>query len=66
MRSFEACTVHQILLGDQVKGDKRAGNAARIGEMRNEYTILVWKPEGKRRVDLRVDGKIILELILGN
>jgi hypothetical protein len=36
--------------------------------MRNAYTILIGKPEGKRRdhsEDLGVDGRIILEWILG-
>jgi hypothetical protein len=33
-----------------------------MGEMRNVYSILVGKPEGKRPLeDLYVDGKIILE-----
>jgi hypothetical protein len=34
--------------------------------MRNAYNILVGKHEGKRKLeDLGVDGRIILELILG-
>jgi hypothetical protein len=37
-----------------------------MGKMRNGYKILVGKPEGKIRLeDLGVDGKIILEWILG-
>jgi len=36
------------------------------GKMRNAYTILVRKPEGKRPFeDLGVDGRVILKLILG-
>jgi hypothetical protein len=37
-----------------------------MGEMRNAYSILVGKPEGNRPlVRLGIDGKIILECILG-
>jgi hypothetical protein len=37
-----------------------------IGEMRNAYKILVRKPEGKSPLkDLGIDGRIILEWILG-
>jgi len=35
-----------------------------MGEMRNMHTILVGKPEGKLE-DLGVDGRVVLELILG-
>jgi hypothetical protein len=36
-----------------------------MAEMRNAYSILVGKPEGKNHsVDLGIDGKIILEGIL--
>jgi hypothetical protein len=46
---------------------KLAGHIVRIGETRNACNILVGKPEGKRdhSGDLGVDGKIILEWILG-
>jgi hypothetical protein len=40
-----------------------AGHVERMGEMRNAYSILVGKPEGKR--PLRIQRKIILKLILG-
>jgi hypothetical protein len=41
-----------------------AGHVARIGDMRNEYSILVGKPERKNHTeDLAVDGRIILEWI---
>jgi hypothetical protein len=30
------------------RGMRWAGHVARMGEMRNKYTILVGKPEGKR------------------
>jgi hypothetical protein len=34
---------------------------AQMGEMRNVYSILVGKPEGKNHLeDLGIDGKIIL------
>jgi hypothetical protein len=37
-----------------------------MGEMRNAYKMLVGKPEGKRSLEhLGVDGRIILEWILG-
>jgi hypothetical protein len=32
-------------------------------EMRNSYKILVEKPEAKRREDLGVDGRVIIECI---
>jgi hypothetical protein len=32
-----------------------------MGEIKNAYKILVGEPERKRPLDLRVDGKIILE-----
>jgi len=41
------------------------GHAAQMGEMRNPYNILVWRPKRKRSLeDLGVDGKTILKLIL--
>jgi len=42
------------------------GHVARMGEMKNPYTIFVGKREGKRlyTADQDIDGKI-LELILG-
>jgi len=37
-----------------------------MGKMRNVYTILVRKPEGKRRLeDLCIDQGTVLEWILG-
>jgi len=41
-------------------------HAVSMGEMRNAYKILNWKPEGKRNhsVNLSVDGLKILEWIL--
>jgi hypothetical protein len=42
------------------------GHVAHRGEMRNAYRISVRKPEGKGPLEhLGVDGKIILEWILG-
>jgi hypothetical protein len=38
---------------------------ARMGEMRNAYSILVGRPEGNHLEDQVVDGRIILEWILG-
>jgi hypothetical protein len=34
-------------------------------KMRNAYDISVGKPEGKRQLERRLGGKIILEWILG-
>jgi hypothetical protein len=43
-----------------------AGHVAQMREIRNSYNTLVGKPERKRPlVDLGVDGRIILECILG-
>jgi hypothetical protein len=42
------------------------GTCSTHGEIRNAYEISVGKPEGKYHVeDLGVDGRIILERILG-
>jgi hypothetical protein len=42
------------------------GHVARIGEMRNAYSVLVENLEGiYRSEDLGADGKIILKWILG-
>jgi hypothetical protein len=42
-----------------------AGHAARMGERRNAYRILVGKPEGKNHLgDQDVDGWTILKWIL--
>jgi len=44
---------------------KWAGNVVHIGEMRNTYKILVWRPEGKRSIGRpRHRRKIILKYIL--
>jgi hypothetical protein len=41
-------------------------HVARMQEMRNAYKMLVGKPEGRKPLeDLGVDGKIILNWILG-
>jgi hypothetical protein len=36
-----------------------------MGEMKNAFRIFVGTPEGTRLVDLGIDGRIILEQILG-
>jgi hypothetical protein len=42
------------------------GHVACMGEVINAYNILIGKPEGKNHLeDLGVDGKIILEYIVG-
>jgi hypothetical protein len=44
-----------------------AGHVSCTGQTRNMYIILIRKPEGRDHLeDLGVDGKIILECILGN
>jgi len=48
MRSFITCTLHQILLRCQVKGDEVGGTCSTHVEMRSAYKILVGKSEGKR------------------
>jgi len=43
-----------------------AGHVARMGEMKDVYSILYGKPEEKDHLeDLGVDGMIILEWLLG-
>jgi len=60
MRSFVTCTVHRIFLGSSHGGWEWARHVERIGEMKNAYRSLDGKPE-----DLGVDGRIILEWVLG-
>jgi hypothetical protein len=44
---------------------RRAGNVARMGEMRNAYRNLVENTKGRASLgDQGVDGRIILNLIL--
>jgi hypothetical protein len=59
MRSFISCTLQQILLG-------RAGYVARVGEMRNAFKLWSENLKGRDHLeDLGVEGRIILECILG-
>jgi hypothetical protein len=45
---------------------KWTGHVTRMGEMRNAYSILVWNLNVKdHSEELGVDGRIILEFILG-
>jgi hypothetical protein len=45
---------------------KWVGHVARVEEIRSEHIILIGKPDGKTPLGrLRIDGKIILEWILG-
>jgi hypothetical protein len=41
-------------------------HVAYMGEMRNVYQILIGNPEGKRPEHPCIDGRIVLEWILGN
>jgi hypothetical protein len=44
---------------------KWAGRVACMGELKNAYKIFVGKYERKRPVIIGVDGRIMLELVLG-
>jgi hypothetical protein len=48
MRSFITCILHHVLLGLLVEENKMGGTCGMHGKMRNEYKILVGKPEGKK------------------
>jgi hypothetical protein len=47
MKTFITCTPHQIKM-IKSRRMKWAGHVARMGEKRNAYRILMWKPEGRR------------------
>ena len=56
------CTVHRTLFG--IRKMIWAGHAARTGERRGVYRVLVGKAEGKNHLEgLGVDGRIILRRI---
>ena len=38
----------RCFVGDQIKEDKMGGTCGMCGRKRNIYSVLVWKPEGKR------------------
>jgi hypothetical protein len=40
-------------------------HVAHMGEMKSAYCILVGRPKGKNALDLGINGRIILQLILG-
>jgi hypothetical protein len=45
----------------EIKEDEIGGHVARIGEMKNEHSILVGKPERRRPLgNLGIDGRLIL------
>jgi hypothetical protein len=44
---------HKILLGLSNQGERWVGHVARMGEMRNAYSILDGKPKGKRSLRRR-------------
>jgi hypothetical protein len=66
MRNFIICTHPQISLGKQVKSRRMrwAGHVARMGEKRNVYRVLMWKPEENRLEDQGVGEKMGSEWIL--
>jgi len=73
MGSFTTCTFHEILflyapqniLGVIKSRMELTGHVARMGEMRNAYSILVGKAEGERLLGrLGVGRKIVSEWIL--
>jgi hypothetical protein len=65
MRSFIIYALHQTLLGDEMK-ERGMGHVARMGEMRNAYKFQLEYLKGRDHFeDLGLDGKIILEWMLG-
>jgi maltodextrin utilization protein YvdJ len=63
--SFITCKLHQVLSRHQIEEDEMVGHVARVGEMRNEYSILVGKSEGKRplgRTRRKWEGNIRTDL----
>jgi hypothetical protein len=44
-RSFMICTAYQVLFGDQIERNEKAGHVARRGERRGVYRVLVKKTE---------------------
>jgi hypothetical protein len=66
MRSSIICTLHQILLGYQIKDDEM-GRAYSMHEG-NDICVQIWLESLKGRdhlEDLGIDGQIILKCILG-
>jgi hypothetical protein len=62
MRSSILSALHQILLGQSNQGGWLGGACSFYREMRNEYKLLVGKPEHLE--GLSIDGMIILKCIL--
>jgi hypothetical protein len=48
MRSFITCTLRQVIIRLEDEEDEMGRACSTNGEKRNEYRILVGKPEGKR------------------
>jgi hypothetical protein len=46
--SFILCTLHPVLLGNQMKEDETGTACSLHGGVANAYRIFVWKPVGKR------------------
>jgi hypothetical protein len=40
-------------LGDQIKKNEMGGHAAHMEERRGAYSVLVWRPEGRRHLGRR-------------
>jgi hypothetical protein len=64
MRSFITWTLHHMLL--RTSKDDERGNVARMGKMGNVYKIWLENLKGRDHLeDISVDGKILLERMLG-
>jgi hypothetical protein len=50
LKSFVTCKRHEILLGDQIKEDEMGWTCSTYGRDKNEYKILIGKPEGNNRL----------------
>jgi hypothetical protein len=60
------CASPSIIRVINSRATRCAGHVAQIGEVRNAYKIVVKKVKGRDDLeDLGIDGKIILERILG-
>jgi hypothetical protein len=65
MRNFITCNLLQILLRSKNGGLNGRGHETRMGEMRNSYKTSVDKTGRKIPLgELRIEGRIILKLIL--
>jgi hypothetical protein len=59
------CFTPNVIRLIRLRGMEFAWHVARMGEMRNSYTILVGKAKVRYHLEESVNGKAILERILG-